>query len=205
MIQSLHYRKGLILAPITGSIHTRMTLEFPEIGILCFRSTAIFFGTNFEDRQIVVKEGDTLSLGKHELTFVTAPMVHWPEVIVAYDSLDKVLFTADGFGKFGALGVKEDWACEARRYYIGIVAKYCYPGNQYTEPYCGYNQQGYLLSPHYQADRHYQSNVKPKPETDGKKGFVCKVCGYIYEGDALPDDIICPLCKYGVADFEPIG
>lgn len=83
-----------------------------------------FFGTGFEDRQIVVKEGDTLSLGKHELSFVAAPMVHWPEVIVTYDSHDKVLFSADGFGKFGALDVEEDWACEARRYYIGIVGKY---------------------------------------------------------------------------------
>ena len=83
-----------------------------------------FFGTDFEDRQIVVKEGDTLSLGKHELSFVAAPMVHWPEVIVTYDSYDKVLFSADGFGKFGALDVEEDWACEARRYYIGIVGKY---------------------------------------------------------------------------------
>ncbi|MBR5540330.1 MAG: flavin reductase [Clostridia bacterium] len=83
-----------------------------------------FFGTDFTDRQIVVGEGDTLALGKHELTFVTAPMVHWPEVIVTYDSTDKVLFSADGFGKFGALDVEEDWACEARRYYIGIVGKY---------------------------------------------------------------------------------
>ncbi len=83
-----------------------------------------FFGTDFEDKRIVVGEGDTLSLGRHTLTFVTAPMVHWPEVIVTYDSLDKVLFSADGFGKFGALDVDEDWACEARRYYIGIVGKY---------------------------------------------------------------------------------
>ena len=83
-----------------------------------------FFGTDFAERQFVVGEGDTLSLGKHTLTFVTAPMVHWPEVIVTYDSADKVLFSADGFGKFGALDVKEDWACEARRYYIGIVGKY---------------------------------------------------------------------------------
>ncbi|MBE6826466.1 MAG: MBL fold metallo-hydrolase [Ruminococcus sp.] len=83
-----------------------------------------FFGTDFADRQIVVGEGDTLSLGTHTLTFVTAPMVHWPEVIVTYDSKDKVLFSADGFGKFGALDVEEDWACEARRYYIGIVGKY---------------------------------------------------------------------------------
>lgn len=83
-----------------------------------------FFGTDFPENQLVVKEGDTLSLGKHELTFITAPMVHWPEVIVTYDSCDKVLFSADGFGKFGALDVEEDWACEARRYYIGIVGKY---------------------------------------------------------------------------------
>ncbi|MBS7369633.1 MAG: FprA family A-type flavoprotein [Oscillospiraceae bacterium] len=83
-----------------------------------------FFGTDFADRQVVVGEGDTLSLGAHTLNFLTAPMVHWPEVIVTYDSCDKVLFSADGFGKFGALDVEEDWACEARRYYIGIVGKY---------------------------------------------------------------------------------
>ena len=83
-----------------------------------------FFGTDFSERKLVVGEGDTLSLGHHELTFVTAPMVHWPEVIVTYDATDKVLFSADGFGKFGALDVEEDWACEARRYYIGIVGKY---------------------------------------------------------------------------------
>ena len=83
-----------------------------------------FFGQDFADRRIVVGEGDTLALGKHTLTFVTAPMVHWPEVIVSYDSCDKVLFSADGFGKFGALDAEEDWACEARRYYIGIVGKY---------------------------------------------------------------------------------
>ena len=83
-----------------------------------------FFGDDFASRQIVVGEGDTLSLGKHLLTFVTAPMVHWPEVIVTYDSTDKVLFSADGFGKFGALDVDAEWTCEARRYYIGIVGKY---------------------------------------------------------------------------------
>ena len=83
-----------------------------------------FFGTEFTDNRIVVGEGDTLCLGKHTLAFVTAPMVHWPEVIVTYDATDKVLFSADGFGKFGALDVQEDWACEARRYYIGIVGKY---------------------------------------------------------------------------------
>ncbi len=83
-----------------------------------------FFGTDFADKQIVVGDGDKLELGEHTLIFVTAPMVHWPEVIVTYDAKDKVLFSADGFGKFGALDVEEDWACEARRYYIGIVGKY---------------------------------------------------------------------------------
>ena len=83
-----------------------------------------FFGKDFEDRRIVVKEGDTLALGRHTLTFVGAPMVHWPEVLVTYDALDKVLFSADGFGKFGALDVEEEWDCEARRYYFGIVGKY---------------------------------------------------------------------------------
>ena len=83
-----------------------------------------FFGSDLSDRQVVVGEGSKLSLGRHELTFVTAPMVHWPEVVVSYDSTDKVLFSADAFGKFGALDAEEDWACEARRYYIGIVGKY---------------------------------------------------------------------------------
>ena len=83
-----------------------------------------FFGTDFPERKVVVGEGSTLKLGRHTLTFVTAPMVHWPEVIVTYDSTDKVLFSADGSGKFGALDVEEDWADEARRYYIGIVGKY---------------------------------------------------------------------------------
>ena len=83
-----------------------------------------FFHEDYADRRIVVGEGDSLALGAHTLHFVTAPMVHWPEVIMTYDSYDKVLFSADGFGKFGALDVEEDWACEARRYYIGIVGKY---------------------------------------------------------------------------------
>ena len=83
-----------------------------------------FFGTDFADRRVVVGEGDTLALGRHTLAFVTAPMVHWPEVIMTYDAADKVLFSADGFGKFGALDAEEDWACEARRYYFGIVGKY---------------------------------------------------------------------------------
>ncbi|WP_440323125.1 FprA family A-type flavoprotein [Laedolimicola sp.] len=83
-----------------------------------------FFGTDYADRQVVIKEGDALCLGKHTLAFVAAPMVHWPEVMVTYDVCDKVLFSADGFGKFGALDVEEDWSCEARRYYIGIVGKF---------------------------------------------------------------------------------
>ncbi len=89
-----------------------------------FKMMEQFFGTDFADRRLVVAEGSELSLGKHTLTFVGAPMVHWPEVLVTYDKTDKVLFSADGFGKFGALDVDEDWACEARRYYIGIVGKY---------------------------------------------------------------------------------
>ena len=89
-----------------------------------FQMMQNFFGEDYADRRIVVGEGDTLSLGKHTLTFVTAPMVHWPEVIVTYDSYDKVLFSADGFGKFGALDAQEDWDDEARRYFIGIVGKY---------------------------------------------------------------------------------
>ncbi len=101
---------------------------FPEAKIVssaqAFRMMKNFFGTDFEERRILVGEKDSLSLGKHSLTFFTAPMVHWPEVIVSYDSFDKVLFSADGFGKFGALDTKEDWAGEARRYYIGIVGKY---------------------------------------------------------------------------------
>ena len=102
--------------------------RYPEATVVAsakaFAMMKQFFGTDYADRRIVVGEGDTLTLGKHVLTFVTAPMVHWPEVIVTYDSYDKVLFSADGFGKFGALDVDEDWACEARRYYIGIVGKY---------------------------------------------------------------------------------
>ncbi len=102
--------------------------EYPEAKIVssakAFSMMKNFFGTDFADKQVVVGGNDTLSLGKHKLTFVTAPMVHWPEVIVSYDSTDKILFSADAFGKFGALDADEDWACEARRYYIGIVGKY---------------------------------------------------------------------------------
>lgn len=102
--------------------------EYPEATIVSSRQAFTmmknYFGKEYEDRRIIVKEGDTLNLGKHELTFVAAPMVHWPEVMVTYDSHDKILFSADGFGKFGANDAEGDWACEARRYYIGIVGKF---------------------------------------------------------------------------------
>lgn len=102
--------------------------KYPEAVIVssvkAFSIMQNFFGTDFAQRRIVVGEGSTLSLGKHTLTFITAPMVHWPEVIMSYDSYDKVLFSADAFGKFGALDTDEDWVSEARRYYIGIVGKY---------------------------------------------------------------------------------
>ena len=101
---------------------------FPDATIVAsakaFNMIKGFFGIDFADGCIVVGDGDKLSLGRHELTFITAPMVHWPEVIMTYDSADKVLFSADAFGKFGALDIEEEWACEARRYYIGIVGKY---------------------------------------------------------------------------------
>ncbi len=112
--------------------HSSSILEFmkafPRVTLVssskAFTMMKGFFGNDFADSRMVVGEGDKLSLGRHELTFITAPMVHWPEVLVTYDALDKVLFSADGFGKFGALDVEDDWACEARRYYIGIVGKY---------------------------------------------------------------------------------
>ena len=101
---------------------------YPEAKVVAsanaFRMMQNFFGTDFSDRRIVIKDGDKLNLGKHELTFLTAPMVHWPEVIMTYDACDKVLFSADAFGKFGALDVEDEWECEARRYYFGIVSKY---------------------------------------------------------------------------------
>ena len=101
---------------------------FPEAVIVssakAFPMMKAFFGTDYAHRRLIVKEGDVLSLGRHTLTFIAAPMVHWPEVIMTYDQTDKVLFSADAFGKFGALDVEADWACEARRYYFGIVGKY---------------------------------------------------------------------------------
>ena len=102
--------------------------KYPEATVVAsdraFAMMKQFFGDDYADRRMIVKEGDQLCLGKHTLTFVMAPMVHWPEVMVSYDSFDKVLFSADAFGKFGALDIDEDWACEARRYYFGIVGKF---------------------------------------------------------------------------------
>lgn len=102
--------------------------KYPNVQIVSSAKSFVmmkqFFKNDFSNQRIVVKEKDTLELGKHTLTFIMAPMVHWPEVMVTYDNVDKVLFSADGFGKFGALDVEEDWACEARRYYFGIVGKY---------------------------------------------------------------------------------
>lgn len=102
--------------------------KFPQAKIVASKQAFVmmnqFFGTDFADRQVVVGEGAKLELGRHTLNFVTAPMVHWPEVVMTYDSTDKVLFSADAFGKFGALDVDAEWDCEARRYYIGIVGKY---------------------------------------------------------------------------------
>lgn len=116
------------MEPDHSSSITLFMERFPEATLVssakAFNMMKSFFGDDFADRRIVVGEGSSLSLGRHTLSFITAPMVHWPEVIVTYDSLDKVLFSADGFGKFGALDTDDDWACEARRYYFGIVGKY---------------------------------------------------------------------------------
>lgn len=102
--------------------------QYPEITIVAsakaFQMMKNFFGTEFTEKRVVVSDGDTLSLGSHRLTFISAPMVHWPEVMVTYDNKDKVLFTADAFGKFGANDVEDEWVHEARRYYFGIVGKY---------------------------------------------------------------------------------
>ena len=107
---------------------TKFVEAYPEAKVVgnakTFQMIENFFGLNLADKQEVVTNNGTLSLGSHELTFVFAPMVHWPEVMVTYDSKDKILFSADAFGQFGALDVEEDWACEARRYYFGIVGKY---------------------------------------------------------------------------------
>ncbi len=115
------------MEPDHSSSILEFTCAFPNATLVAsakaFSMMRGFFGTDFADKRIVVGEGDKLSLGNRELTFITAPMVHWPEVIVTYDSTDKVLFSADGFGKFGALDYDDEWACEARRYYFGIVGK----------------------------------------------------------------------------------
>lgn len=107
---------------------TALMERYPEITVVAtakaFAMMKQFYGNEFENRRILAAEGGTLQLGRHALTFLMAPMVHWPEVMMTYDACDKILFSADGFGKFGALDVEEDWVCEARRYYFGIVGKY---------------------------------------------------------------------------------
>ena len=116
------------MEPDHSSNIARFLALYPEATVVssaqAFGMMKKFFGDDYESRRIVVREGDKLSLGAHTLTFYTAPMVHWPEVIVSYDESEGVLFSADGFGKFGALDVEEEWACEARRYYFGIVGKF---------------------------------------------------------------------------------
>ena len=106
----------------------RFIKEYPSVTVVATDKAFVmmkkFFGTDYADNRIIVKEGDSLSLGKHNLIFYTAPMVHWPEVMMTYETTEKVLFSADAFGKFGALDIEEEWACEARRYYFGIVGKY---------------------------------------------------------------------------------
>ena len=116
------------MEPDHSSSIMRFIESFPDVKIVgsakAFSMMKGFFGNDFASQRIVVGEGDKLCVGSHELTFITAPMVHWPEVIMTYDAADKILFSADAFGKFGALDAEEDWACEARRYYVGIVGKY---------------------------------------------------------------------------------
>ena len=329
-----------------------------------FKMMRNFFGTDFDDRKIEIKDGETFSLGKHELHFVAAPMVHWPEVMMTYDATDKVLFSADAFGKFGALDVDEDWACEARRYYFGIVGKF---GGQvqkvlakaadldiriicplhgpvldkdlgyyldlyntwssygvesegimiaYTSVYGNTKKAVELLADRLRekgcenvvvndlarddmaevvedafrygtivlatttyngeifpfmrefidhlTERNFQNRfiglmengswapmaaktmkeklegcknltfantvvrinsalnddsrqqiedlaaelcqgpAEPEPEVKSSKGFVCTICGYVYEGDVLPEDFTCPLCRQGADVFEPV-
>ena len=168
------------------------------------------YGADFADRRIVVKEGDEFELGAHTLRFVAAPMVHWPEVMMTYDAHDKVMFTADAFGKFGALDVEEDWACEARRYYFGICGKF---GKQVTAvlnkvaaldidvicPLHGpvlSDDLGYYLGL-------YKTWAAYEPETDGVAIAYCTVYGHTREAAELLaaelQQLGCP--KVAVADL----
>ncbi len=126
--KSPHYLIVQHMEPDHSANINRFAQEYPNATIVATSKAFVmmgqFFSTDFADRRLIVNDGDTLELGSHTLTFVTAPMVHWPEVMLTYDSKDKVLFSADAFGKFGSLDTEEDWACEARRYYFGIVGKY---------------------------------------------------------------------------------
>lgn len=344
---------------------------YPEAKVVAtakaFTMMKQFFGTDFPERHLVVGEGDTLSLGTHTLTFVTAPMVHWPEVMVTYDTYDKLLFSADAFGKFGALDVEEDWTCEARRYYFGIVGKYgmqvqnllkkaaqldisiicplhgpvlsenldyylglyqtwsSYEAESegvmiaYTSVYGHTKKAAELLADklrekgcpkvvmtdlaredmaeavedafrygklvlatttynaeifpfmrefiNHLTERGFRNRTigmiengswapmavktmqkllepcknitytdttvrilsalnednlmqieslagelceehtedKTETQSETKKKYVCRICGYVYEGDVLPEDFVCPICKHGIADFEPMA
>ncbi len=144
-----------------------------------------FFGNDFSDRRLVVKENDTLDLGGRTLTFFTAPMVHWPEVMMTYDNLDKVLFSADAFGKFGALDADEDWACEARRYYMGIVGKYGVQVQAVLKKFGGLNIQTIcpLHGPVLKENLGYYLNLyniwsSYGVETDGVALFYTSVYGH---------------------------
>lgn len=129
----------------------RFTEKYPGAALVAsvkaFAMLPQFFDIAGTVEKISVKEGDTLSLGSHELTFIMAPMVHWPEVMVEYEKSEKILFSADGFGKFGALDVEEDWACEARRYYFNIVGKYGVSGADFAQKGGGARYQDHLPAP----------------------------------------------------------
>lgn len=170
-----------------------------------------FFGTAWDTRRIVVAEGDTLALGRHTLAFVAAPMVHWPEVIVTYDAADKVLFSADGFGKFGALDVEEDWDCEARRYYFGIVGKYGAQVQSLLKKAAGLDIQtlcplhGPVLTGEALANAlaKYQTWSRYEAETDGVFIAYTSVYGHTKEAALKLAELLkargCP--KVGIADL----
>jgi flavorubredoxin/flavin reductase (DIM6/NTAB) family NADH-FMN oxidoreductase RutF len=170
-----------------------------------------FFGTAWEDRRVVVAEGDTLALGRHTLAFVAAPMVHWPEVVVTYDAADKVLFSADGFGKFGSLDVEEDWDCEARRYYFGIVGKYGAQVQALLKKAAGLDIQtvcplhGPVLTGDALANAlaKYQTWSSYEAETDGVFIAYTSVYGHTKEAALKLADLLkargCP--KVGIADL----
>ena len=175
---------------------TRFMDAYPQAEIVAtakaFDMLRGFYGVDYEDRRIVVKEGDELSLGTHTLRFITAPMVHWPEVMFTYDATDKVLFSADAFGKFGALDVDEEWACEARRYYFGIVGKF---GKQVTaalnkvaaldvQAICPLHGPMLTEDLDYYLDL-YKTWAAYEPESEGVAIAFCSVYGHTKEAVEL--------------------